>query len=180
LELLNKVYELKKEVDNMIIDSVVCSEPDNVDLNGIEIDYVQVEWYEVSKKILHKVSKNGIDVGIRLDRNDPLKQGDILWIKGNKALVVDIPECDCIALKPQTTVMMGKACYEIGNRHTPLFFQEDELLLPYDEPLLLALKKYGFDAYKRTARLISPLGGEDAHVHLHGHSHGHSHEHMHE
>lgn len=156
----------------MIIDGVVCSKPENINLNGFEIDYVQVEWYEVSKKILHKVSKKGIDVGIRFDKEYPLKHGDILWIEGNKALIVEIPECDCIALKPQTFIMMGKACYEIGNRHAPLFYKDDELLMPYDEPLLQALKKYGLDAYKKSARLISPLGGEAAH--------GHSHEHIHE
>ncbi|MHB8062743.1 MAG: urease accessory protein UreE [Ruminiclostridium sp.] len=159
----------------MIIDSVVCSKPQNINLNGFEIDYVQIEWYEVSKKILHKLSKNGVDVGIKLDRNVPLKHGDILWIEGNKALVIDIPECECIALEPQTTIMMGKACYEIGNRHTPLFYQEDTLLMPYDEPLLQALKKCGFSAYKKLARLISPLGGEV----IHGHSHEHTHEHGH-
>jgi urease accessory protein len=156
----------------MIIDSVVCRKPKSVDLNGFEIDYVQIEWYEVSKKILHKVSKNGLEVGIKLDTNIPLKHGDILWIEGNKAIVVDIPECDCIALTPQTSIIMGKACYEIGNRHAPLFYQEDTLLMPYDEPLLQALKKCGFGAYKKSARLISPLGGEVAH----GHSHEHSHE----
>lgn len=155
----------------MIIENIVCSEPESFDLNGFDVDYVQIEWYEVSKKILHKVSNKGIDVGIKID-SSPLKQGDILWIEGNKAIVIDIPECDCIALKPQTIIMMGKACYEIGNRHAPLFYQEDTLLMPYDEPLLRALRKCGLDAYKSVARLISPLGGEV----VHGHSHGHIHE----
>lgn len=158
----------------MIIYSVVSSKPQNLDLTGFEIDYIQIEWYEVSKKILHKVSKKGIDVGIKLDKHDPLMQGDILWIEGNKALVVEIPECQCIALKPSNFMIMGKACYEIGNRHAPLFYQEDTLLMPYDEPLLQALIKCGFDAYKRSSRLISPLGGEAAHGHIHeqqAHSH---------
>lgn len=160
----------------MIIDSIICSEPENLDLNGFEIDYIQIEWYEVSKKIMHKVSKKGIDVGIKLGKNGPLKHGDILWIEGNKALIVEIPECDCIALEPWDFLMMGKACYEIGNRHAPLFYQDHELLLPYDEPLLLALKKCGLNPYKRYARLISPLGGEAAHGHSHEHHHGHIHE----
>lgn len=162
----------------MIIENIVCSETESFDLHGFEIDYVQVEWYEVYKKILHKVSKEGIDVGIKIDTSSPLKHRDILWIEGNKALVIDIPECDCIALKPQTAIMMGKACYEIGNRHAPLFYQEDTLLVPYDEPLLRALIKCGFNAYKSSARLISPLGGEAGHGHSHGHTHEqHSHEH---
>jgi len=31
----------------------------------MEVDFVDIEWYEVSKKILRKLSSNGIEVGIR-------------------------------------------------------------------------------------------------------------------
>jgi urease accessory protein len=160
----------------MIIENIMGSQSEKLDLKDFEIDYVQIEWYEVSKKILHKISQKGIDVGIRLDRNEPLRHGDILCIEGSKALVVEIPKCDCIVLKPETAIMMGKACYEIGNRHAPLFYQENELLMPFDEPLLLALQKCGFEAYKKSEKLISPLGGEL----VHGHSHEHSNRHIHE
>lgn len=153
----------------MLIDNVVCSKPGRIDLTGFVIDFVEIEWYEVSKKILHKVSSKGVEIGIKLSGDKALKHGDILHLEGNSALVVKIPECDCIALKPQNLSAMGKACYEIGNRHSPLFYQEDRLLMPYDPPLLEALKKCGFDAYKCSARLIAPLGN------LH---HGHSHEHV--
>jgi len=34
---------------------------------------------------------------------------------GNKVLVVRIPYCDCIVLKPQNMYEMGKTCYEMGN-----------------------------------------------------------------
>jgi len=162
----------------MIIENIVCGEPDKFDLTGFEKDYVEIEWYEVAKKILYKISKNGMEVGIKLNGDRALKHGDILSIEGNRALIVEIPECECIGLKPLTQLMMGKACYEIGNRHSPLFYQEDRLLLPYDPPLLEALKKCGFDAYKCTARLITPLGGQGGgHSHSHGHSDGHSREH---
>ncbi|MDF2985191.1 MAG: Urease accessory protein UreF [Eubacterium sp.] len=162
----------------MRIDSIVCNNPETMDLAGFDIDCVEVEWYEVSKKILHKISRKGIDVGIKLNIDRPLKHGDILSIEGNTALLVEIPECECIALKPETTVMMGKACYEIGNRHSPLFYQEERLLIPYDSPLLAALQKCGFEAYKCSARLISPLGGQSS-GHSHSHSHDHANYHMH-
>ena len=154
----------------MLIDNVVCSKLDRIDLAGFDIDFVEIEWYEVSKKILHKVSSKGVEVGLKLSSDKALKHGDVLHLEGNSALVVQIPECDCIALRPQTLSAMGKACYEIGNRHAPLFYQEDRLLMPYDPPLLEALKKCGFEAYKCSARLIAPLGT------LH---HDHSHEHVH-
>ena len=156
----------------MIIEKIVCNIKDkdkDKDIGEIERDYVLIEWYEVEKKVLHKVSKNGMDIGIRNSEGSPLCDGDILWQDDKKALVVEIPECDCIALKPNTMIEMGKACYEIGNRHTPLFIEDGELLTPFDEPLMTALLKCGFFTYKKTAKLKTPLGG-----HAHGHSHSHS------
>jgi len=47
-----------------------------------------------------------------------------LWQEGNKVLVVRIPYCDCIVLKPQNMYEMGKTCYEMGNRHAPLLLME--------------------------------------------------------
>ena len=164
----------------MLIENFVCSNPEGFDLTGFDIDFVEIEWYEVSKKILHKLSRKGVEVGIKLSGDKPLKHGDILHLEGNRALLVEIPECDCIALKPQDLFAMGKACYEIGNRHSPLFYQEDRLLMPYDPPLLEALKKCGLDAYKCSARLITPLSTiHHGHAHSHSHQHDHSHQHSH-
>lgn len=163
----------------MLIDSIVCSKPGKIDLTGFELDYVEIEWYEVSKKILHKVSRKGAEIGIKLNIDRAVWHGDILHLEGNSALIVEIPECECIALEPKTLAAMGKACYEIGNRHSPLFYQEERLLMPYDPPLLEALKKCGFEAYKCSARLIRPLGGGNG-GHSHSHSQRHTHEHSHE
>ena len=39
--------------------------------------------------------------------------------------------------------MVAKVCYEIGNRHAPLFYGSDPLsfVTPYNEPMLLMLQK---------------------------------------
>lgn len=149
----------------MIIEKIAGNTKDT-DIGKLECDTVFIEWYEAGKKVLHKVSKNGTEVGIRNTEGCPLRDGDILWRDDKKALVVEIKECDCIALKPGTMLEMGKACYEMGNRHAPLFVEDGELLAPFDEPLLAALTKCGFPVYRKTARLKTPLGG-----HAHGHSH---------
>jgi len=83
-----------------------------------------------SKKNTTQLSSNGIEVGIRNSNGEALKEGDVLWQEGNKVLVVRIPYCDCIVLKPQNMYEMGKTCYEMGNRHAPLFIDGDELMTP--------------------------------------------------
>ncbi|HOV24802.1 MAG TPA: urease accessory protein UreE [Pseudobacteroides sp.] len=153
----------------MIADKVLYNLKD-VDNKDLVIDFIDVEWFEVEKKILHKIGSNGMEIGIRNNGGEALKEGDVLWQDGNKVLVVRIPYCDCIAMNPQSRYETAKACYEMGNRHAPLFIEGDELLTPYDEPLMNALIKCGLSPYKKSCKLITPLGR-----HAHGHSHSHSH-----
>lgn len=136
----------------MIVEKIVGNIKDT-EIEETECDYLLIEWYEVGKKVLHKTSGNGVEVGIRNSSGHCLHDGDILWREGKKALVLKISDCECIALKPETMSEMGNACYEIGNRHAPLFFEGDEILTPFDEPLMAALSKCGFKAYKRYAKL---------------------------
>ncbi len=153
----------------MIVERVLYNIKD-IDLEKLEVDFVDIEWYEVQKKILRKLSSNGIEIGIRNSNGEALREGDVLWQEGNKVLVVRIPYCDCIVLKPQNMYEMGKTCYEMGNRHAPLFIEGDELMTPYDEPLMQALIKCGLLPYKKSCKLTTPLGGNP-----YGHSHSHSH-----
>lgn len=150
----------------MVINKIVCNIKD-IDIGNAAVDYVYIEWYEVEKKVLHKLSSNGIGIGIR-NTGSPLRDGDILWYDNITALILNVRECECIALKPVTMPEMGKACYEIGNRHAPLFIEDGELLTPFDQPLQTALSKCGFMVYKKNAKLINPLGGKvDEHSHSH-------------
>lgn len=138
-----------------------------------ECDIVSIHWYEVEKKVLYKTSKAGHEIGIR-NTGTHLHDGDILWHEDNKMLILEIMECQCIAIKTETMVEMGKACYEIGNRHAPLFIYGEELLTPFDQPLIGVLQKCGLKVEEKKAKLVSPLGGH-GYGHEHGHSHGHSH-----
>lgn len=153
----------------MIVDKVLYNLKDK-DCKDLNADFIDIEWFEAEKKILHKISSDGVEIGIRNNGREALKEGDVLWQDGNRVFVVRIPYCDCIVMRPQNMFEMGKTCYEMGNRHAPLFIEGDELLTPYDEPLMHALIKCGLSPYKKSCKLITPLGG-----HAHGHSHSHSH-----
>jgi len=67
----------------MIVERVLYNIKD-IDLEKLEVDFVDIEWYEVQKKILRKLSSNGIEVGIRNSNGEALKEGDVLWQEGNK------------------------------------------------------------------------------------------------
>ncbi len=100
------------------------------------IDNLHVEWYETTKRILHKTTVSGTSLTLKfLNENPNLKDGDILWQDENSIIIVEIIPSECIVITPNTIIAAAALCYEIGNRHLPLFYEENELLIPYDAPL---------------------------------------------
>ncbi len=47
--------------------------------------------------------------------------------------------------------------YEIGNRHLPLFFYDDELVTIFDMPLLRQLNAAGYDLREEERKLSNPV-----------------------
>jgi urease accessory protein len=113
---------------------------------GCEIDAVNIEWHETNKRILHKFTNSGIQVTLKFLRESPdLKDGDILWRGENKIIIVEIIPCECIVISPCSLQEASGISYEIGNRHQPLFFEGNELLVPYDVPLHNLLQTSGYE-----------------------------------
>ena len=139
----------------------ILGRTDQMDLSGYQLDYVNIEWFEAFKKIHKKVTDKGEEVGIRLDDtvlSRGLYEGDILYLDKERALVVHTPKCMVIRVKVDENHphMAAKVCYEIGNRHAPLFYGEEEntFITPYNEPMYLMLEKlHGVTATKEIQRL---------------------------
>ncbi len=66
---------------------------------------------------------------------------------------------------------MASVCYEIGNKHLPLFYESDELLVPYEDPLFRLLAAGGFNPVREKRKLLQPLKTTVA---AHGHNGGSS------
>jgi urease accessory protein len=49
------------------------------------------------------------------------------------------------------------ASYEIGNKHLPLFYEGDELLVPYDAPLYRLLQAAGYIIKVEERKLTSAV-----------------------
>jgi urease accessory protein len=104
--------------------------------NDWNMDVLEIEWHETNKRILHKSTRSGIEIILKfLGENPDLKDGDILWRDENKIIAVEIKLCECLVIEPQSTLSASSVCYEIGNKHLPLFYEGNELLVPYEVPL---------------------------------------------
>jgi urease accessory protein len=152
-----------------MIVSEVIGNINHADMSKLHIDYVDLEWYELNKKLLRKVSENNHDVQIKLGSNQStLTEGDVLFADDKMAVVVRVIACECIAIDTHDAQDMARICYEIGNRHAPLFFDETQsnrLLLPMDKPLLAMLQKMHCHTKITHEKLIFPLGGAAQHHH---------------
>lgn len=71
-----------------------------------------------------------------LKEGQRLKHDDVVFISTDLVLAIEILPSDVIVLSPQTLPEMARCYYEIGNKHSPLFLDGDELLLPYDNQCL--------------------------------------------
>ncbi|MGN0355649.1 MAG: urease accessory protein UreE [Muricoprocola sp.] len=118
------------------------------EFSGKKVDYVDIQWDEAFKKLHRKVSQGGKEVGIRLDDSvltRGLNQDDVLAVEGDAVLAVNIPPCEAIIIHidEHHSHMVAKVCYEIGNRHAPLFWGEEEgtFVTPYNEPMKVMLEK---------------------------------------
>ena len=73
-------------------------------------------------------------------------------------IAVHTPPCEVLVIQvaKDHPEMVPKICYEIGNRHAPLFYGEDawSFLTPYNEPMLQMVNRFhGVEAKKVTQRL---------------------------
>lgn len=137
-------------------------------LDKLTIDILEIEWYEATKRIQRKTSNGGTDLSIKfLKEGQRLHEGDILYQDNEKAIVVHIKPCDAIVIKPKTMLQMGTVCYEIGNKHMPLFIQEELVLMPFEMPMFRWLEASGYEPLKEEHQLLNLL---KSNVEPHGHS----------
>ena len=112
----------------------VLGKLEDLDVSGKTVEYVDIEWHEAFKKIHKKITDQGREVGIRMDDSilsRGLFQGDVIYQDETVIVAVNTPPCEIIeiALAPGHEKMAAKVCYEIGNRHAPLFWGEKDTFI---------------------------------------------------
>jgi len=141
---------------------------ESVDVANRAIDWLPLEWFEAKKRIMHKRSQAGVEVAIRfLGGGQNLTQGDILFADTQTIIAVDILPCEVAIIRPKNMFEMASVCYEIGNKHLPLFYENDEVLVAFEAPLFRLLAASGYEVEQGYRRLINPLKTTVA---AHGHN----------
>lgn len=136
--------------------------------SGKRIDRVLIEWFDATKRIQRLRSEEGTEIAIKfLKEGQRLREGDVLYENDDKIVVVHIKSCEAIVIQPQTMLEMGTVCYEIGNKHMPLFIQHDEVLMPFEMPMFRWLEASGYKPVKAERQLLEILKS-NVEPHQHG------------
>ena len=158
----------------MLIREIVGRERD-IDLSGVEVDTLRLEWYELNKRIQRKVTSKGRDIALKfIAEGVMLSDGDILYHNPDEgfAIVVRVLETPAILLSPKSMLEMATLCYEIGNKHMPLFIDGDEILLPYEAPMFKWLVDAGYSPREVSRKLLNRLKSKSSdHHHAHEEPH---------
>ena len=127
-------------------------------MEGKEIDHLALEWYETGKRIMRKHTRGGRELALRFLKESPsLTEGDVLYADDKLIIAIAILPCEAMVIRMGSFQVVASACYEIGNRHLPLFIEGDMLLAPFEEPLYRWLLAGGYAVSREERKLLYPL-----------------------
>ena len=127
----------------------------DMEVGSRRIEYLHLQWYEVSKKILHKKTDQNREVTMKFFGGDEsLQQGDVVYTDSDLLICIDIVAVKAIVCKPASIHEMALLCYEIGNKHLALFYDNGELAMPYDDPVFKMLTAAGFNPVIENRKLL--------------------------
>lgn len=135
----------------MLINQVIGNVGREEEIEGKQTEWIELDWEELSKRILRTETDQGTDIALKLDREEPLQYGDILFEDESRRIAVRTKLEPVIVISPKNMTEMGKAAFELGNRHTPSLIEEDEIIVRADHTLNTLLDEVGV-AYETTER----------------------------
>ncbi|QFZ55307.1 urease accessory protein UreE [Oceanihabitans sp. IOP_32] len=133
----------------MRIISEIIGNAKGKDLSDKKVVHFDLEWFETTRKVLRKTGSDGQEIALRiLKENFRIKHNDIFFEDDNEIIVANVLPADAVVLQPQTMLEMGTVCYEIGNQHIPIFIEDNEVIIPYEDPIFNLLNKSGYKPIK--------------------------------
>lgn len=121
------------------------------------IDWLELEWEDLNKRILRRETENGTDVAISLESNNSLSYGDVLYEDEDTLIAIRTKLEQVYVIKPKTMQEMGKMAFEIGNRHTMCIIENDEILVRYDQTLEKLIDEVGVSYEQSERRFKEPF-----------------------
>ena len=122
---------------------------------------------------------DGRDAGLFLDRGPILRDGDCLEGEDGSIVRVIAAKEPVSVVRTSDSDLLARACYHLGNRHTPLQILPGELRYQHDHVLDEMLQGLGLSAEHAELPFEPEPGAYGEHGSEHTQGHGHSHGRIH-
>jgi urease accessory protein len=147
----------------MIIEKVIGNIKKS-ELPTAHIERVYLRSDDLVKKIQRVKTDHGNELGIRLKGGKELLDGDIIYQDERNSIVISVIEDDVLVIQPTNLLQMGEIAHQLGNRHLPAQFENDEMVVQYDYLVEKLLQDLGVPFVRENRKM------KEAFKHI-GHSH---------
>jgi urease accessory protein len=122
------------EVKSLIVESIVTNieEMEKEEVERRHKEKVFLESADLVKRIQRVTTDHGKEIGIRLETKRDLVAGDVLYMDDKNMIIIDVLTDDLIVISPRSLKEMGTIAHQLGNRHLPAQFEENNMLVQYD------------------------------------------------
>ena len=140
-------------------------------LNNYHIEKIFINSDDTLKRILRVTSDHNNEYGIALDKNEELKDGDILLNDGKNLVVIKVKGEDVLVIKPDNITEMGIIAHSLGNRHLQAQFNDGKMIIQYDSLVEEELKRDKINYSRENLKLEKAFRHvEFGHTHTHAHA----------
>lgn len=101
--------------------------------NG-QVETLSLSGSDIQRHRLRLASDQGTDCAIRLERHQQLRNGSVLMLDGQRAIVVQMQDQQYLSLRPRDAAAALELGYFAGNMHWAVRFAEDTLQIPLSGP----------------------------------------------
>lgn len=137
----------------MVFERVLGNIKDIENINNYHVEKIILKSDDLLKRIIRVTSDHGQEYGISLDKGKTLNNGDILLKDGHNLVIVQYESNDILVIKPTSINEMGKIAHALGNRHLPAQFENDTMIVEYDNLVEDKLKHDNIN-YSRENRVL--------------------------
>ena len=136
-------------------------------LSPSERDIVRLDWEARQKCRQRLKTEAGREIGLALPTGTRLYPGAVLYRDADVEIVVEGKSEKVFVLRLEKREVFGLACYQIGNLHRPIGFDDDAILVPYEPVLEKQLTRLGF-TYTVEERIFTGVRQQSqSHTHVH-------------
>jgi urease accessory protein len=117
-------------------------------------DFLDLEWWELDRRAIRKVTRDGRELRVLLPLGSAVRHGDVLSNAQSAVRIqVCVKPCGLLIVRPRDSMEMGILALEIGNLHIPAEIVECTMRVIADGPAEEVVTRLGLPFEKRLARL---------------------------